>query len=199
MIGLAEKFFKRQWCQTSAIRRWPLLCVFIVCVSAVGAKDKTQKNATQALGRFQLGFDPVGLPQDRVIVPRAFPVIARQLDSSVIKTPGAVDSSTSSGPYDSYQAQIFNSNSYNEALQEKSIAEEIFPSPVRLDFEAPFFKVRVGDFRDKKAAEEFLERAVKPAGYRDAWIVRLRIQPPTKPPSTGGALPGQNSPDSVKR
>ena len=45
---------------------------------------------------------------------------------------------------------------------------------VYVDFEAPNYKVRVGDFIDRDSAESLKQDLVQ-MGYNSAWILRTRI------------------------
>ena len=45
---------------------------------------------------------------------------------------------------------------------------------VYVDFEAPNYKVRVGDFIDRDIAETLQQELVQ-MGYNSAWILRTRI------------------------
>ena len=131
----------------------------------------------------KLDFDPLGNVLDRVVVPEAFATdSSSDNDGEEIFGPApppdfglAVD--TSREAYDVYQAQLFNSTVYSESFLERRIAEEIFDEPVFLDYEAPYFKVRLGEFREKREAENYLRQIVKRSGYNDAWVLRVRRIP----------------------
>ena len=43
-----------------------------------------------------------------------------------------------------------------------------------LDYEVPYYKVRVGSFGSREEAEEYQQRA-KAAGYRNAWVVMVNL------------------------
>ena len=45
---------------------------------------------------------------------------------------------------------------------------------VYVDFEAPNYKVRIGDFIDRDSAESLQQELVQ-MGYNSAWILRTRI------------------------
>ena len=47
---------------------------------------------------------------------------------------------------------------------------------VYVDFEAPNYKVRVGDFIDRDSAESLQQDLVQ-MGYNSAWVLRTRINP----------------------
>jgi len=85
----------------------------------------------------------------------------------------AFDSSSSEiNPREVYRIQIFTSRLYNEANQELALAEEIFNLPVHLDYEVPYYKLRVGDFTERNEAEDMLPE-IRAIGYRDAWVARV--------------------------
>jgi len=130
-----------------------------------------------------LRFDPLDLPQDREIVPAAHPpAAANRRSETVVVGPdaGAVDAADSAAlrAADStaalggqvFKVQLFTSKLFAEARQARRVAEEIFDRPVTMDYEVPYFKVRVGAFPDRYQAESYAQRA-RTAGYPDAWVV----------------------------
>ncbi len=128
-------------------------------------------------------FDPLAAAADRVIVPEEFPVASAHLAqaSDTLAAAGnaalAVGDTTTTEPSEVYRVQIFTSRLYTEASREKAIAEEIFNLPVYLDYEVPYYKLRVGDFTSRGDAEDMLPE-IKAIGYRNAWVARviLRVQ-----------------------
>ena len=52
---------------------------------------------------------------------------------------------------------------------------------VYLEFETPYYKIRVGDFEHRHDAEALQKKAVG-LGYGDAWIVRTTIEKKSKTP-----------------
>jgi hypothetical protein len=55
-------------------------------------------------------------------------------------------------------------------------AEAIFPGEVYLQYDAPYYKVRVGNCLTRREGDLLQERAVR-RGYRDAWVVRSLVSP----------------------
>jgi hypothetical protein len=51
----------------------------------------------------------------------------------------------------------------------KTVSDSVY-----VDFEAPNYKVRIGDFIDRKSAES-LQKGLVQMGYNSAWILRTRI------------------------
>ena len=161
------------------------LALFLACNRPAPAGEETPPppDQTQIDGR---GFDPLGLPQDRQIVPKAHPqvgaiegrgalvdVVPEVRDSvqgPTVQIPASVD--TLNGQ--AYRVQLFTSKVYGEARQEVAVAEEIFDRSVYLDYEVPYYKVRVGSFGSREKAEEYQQMA-KTAGYRNAWVVMVNL------------------------
>jgi hypothetical protein len=121
-------------------------------------------------------FDPMGLPEDYKIVPADHNLPAGH-DSSTSYDNSPVDWQKDSAAADvvlneSYRIQLFTSNTYGPAARELKIATEVFDIDVRLDYEVPYYKVRVGNFTDRDEAEQYLP-AAKEAGYNNAWVVKV--------------------------
>lgn len=73
-----------------------------------------------------------------------------------------------------YRIQLFATKDYYEAIAQRDDAVKKFTEEVYLDFEPPYYKVRIGNFTDKTAADEIKEFA-KSAGYPDAWVIQTRV------------------------
>jgi hypothetical protein len=54
---------------------------------------------------------------------------------------------------------------------------------VYLQFDSPYYKVRVGDCKSRFEAEE-LQKRVQQSGFPDAWVVRTKVY--VSPPARGG-------------
>ncbi len=128
-------------------------------------------------------FDPLATSEDREIVPEVHPVrvvtVADAGDS--LMRPGDLsylqfDSAASvTAPTEVYRVQIFTSRLYTEAGRERQLAEEIFNLPIYLDYEVPYYKLRVGDFLTRDEAENMLAE-IKSIGYRNAWVARVVLR-----------------------
>lgn len=75
-----------------------------------------------------------------------------------------------------YRVQIFVSSNMESAQKIVSEAEEIFPREVYLLYDAPYYKVRIGNCLTRREGDLLQERAVR-RGYRDAWVVRSLVYP----------------------
>jgi hypothetical protein len=72
-----------------------------------------------------------------------------------------------------YRVQIFTTKQMDAAMAVRDEAAALFGEEVRVDFETPYYKIRVGAFRSPRDAEPLLNEARR-LGYRGAWTVRLR-------------------------
>lgn len=79
-----------------------------------------------------------------------------------------------------YRIQIF-MDSGNEALSKAEEVKETFNEKYKdnnayLIFVAPYYRVRVGDFRTRLEAEKFLQRIIR--NYPNAWVIKDEINFP---------------------
>jgi len=162
-----------------------VFCLFLLsCQPAKQVADESADSGkTSAVSN--RGFDPLELSADRDIIPIKYPRSGSILGSD-IETSGdsaSADSGLTSAVIpmsmdttnsQAYRIQVFTSKLYGEAKKELRIAEEIFDRPVFVDYEVPYFKVRVGSFSDRDEAEKYRQK-VKAAGYRTAWVVIVNL------------------------
>ena len=73
-----------------------------------------------------------------------------------------------------YRIQIFESTVSSIARTEAKRFQNILGDSVYIDFEAPLYKLRIGNFIDRKKAEKAIESIVR-LGAKDSWIVRTKI------------------------
>lgn len=134
------------------------------------------------------GFDPLEFPSDREVVPAKYPragnIGGRQ---TLADTPSDdVDPDSVMIPLEklnlqidtvnsqAFRVQISTSKLFSESKLVRIVAEEIFDQPVYVDYEVPYFKVRVGSFADRDAAEKYQQKA-KAVGYSNAWVVMVNL------------------------
>ena len=131
-------------------------------------------------------FDPLELRQDLEVVPEKYPkageirgeveTVASETPfddtaySRIVGLPDAIDTLN----HQVYRVQLFTSKLYGEARRALRVAQEIFDRSVYLDYEVPYFKVRVGGFPNREDAEDYQQRA-KAAGYPKAWVVMVTV------------------------
>ena len=73
-----------------------------------------------------------------------------------------------------YRIQIFESTVSSIARAEAKRFQNILGDSVYIDFEAPLYKLRIGNFIERKKAEKVIE-SIERLGAKDSWIVRTKI------------------------
>jgi len=73
-----------------------------------------------------------------------------------------------------YRVQVLATRYFERADSLAVIMKNTIRDSVYVDFEAPNYKVRVGDFIDRDSAESLQQDLVQ-MGYNSAWILRSRI------------------------
>ncbi len=163
-----------------------LLMVSWNCSGGAGPGEE-KKVEEKSVATSSTKMDPLDLPQDTRIIPQLQPrkgeiigsgsetetkpdTVDSKLAESVKPIKPQIDSLSSQA----LRIQLHSTEVFGDAKRERLIAEEIFDQPVYLDYEVPYYKVRVGSFSDRKDAESYLQKA-KSAGYQNAWIVAVRV------------------------
>ena len=73
-----------------------------------------------------------------------------------------------------YRVQVLATRYFERADSLAVIMKYTVSDSVYVDFEAPNYKVRIGDFIDRDSAES-LQQELMQMGYNSAWILRARI------------------------
>lgn len=126
-----------------------------------------------------VAFDPLATPADREIVPEVHPLRTVRPGMDAAAADSAQADSTV-GPIEVFRVEIFTSRLYGEANRELAVAQEIFSLPIHLDYEVPYYRLRVGDFPTRTEAERMIE-SIRSIGYPTAWVARA-IRKPEQPP-----------------
>ena len=75
-----------------------------------------------------------------------------------------------------YRVQILATKQLAKAEKLQKDLSSILNQKIYIVFEAPNYKVRVGNFIDRNKAENFRKNILK-EGYQSSWIIRTRIEP----------------------
>ena len=73
-----------------------------------------------------------------------------------------------------YRVQVLATRYFERADSLAVIMKNTISDSVYVDYEAPNYKVRIGDFIDRDSAE-LLQQDLVQMGYNSAWILRTRI------------------------
>jgi hypothetical protein len=158
-----------------------LVCMVVIPLLAASCAIRQTSKPAPSGGETPSGpvFDPLATPADREVVPDIYPLHAgAKPQPPAASQPSAADSvATAAVPLEVFRVQIFTTRLYAEAARERALASEIFNLPVYLDYEVPYYKLRVGDFPAREEAEGIL-REVQTIGYPNPWVARVmrRVQ-----------------------
>ncbi|MFZ5980066.1 MAG: SPOR domain-containing protein [Candidatus Zixiibacteriota bacterium] len=162
--------------------------MFLILLLGCGAPHKAveeEKEAAPSGYTDSRDFDPLELPQDKDIVPVKNPQsgiingskividnvnLGKDSSAAVANVPSDRDTLNNQV----FRVQLYTSKYYNEARDARTVAEEIFDQPVFVDYEVPYFKVRVGNFGSREDAEEY-QLGAKAVGYDNAWVVVVNV------------------------
>lgn len=155
-------------------------CLFlitaIIWISCSGSREmKKEDVSTKQEEVYDESFDPLSLNDDDLILPEVNLTSNQIEDNSSVKNVdrGGLNPVETNG----FRVQIIATQDYEKATLLEEEAKNQFSGlnhNAYLIFEAPLYKIRLGDFINRDDAEE-LKNTVKDFGYREAFIVRTKI------------------------
>ena len=139
-----------------------------------------QKKASETKqGDIVEDFDPLTLEDDDIEIAAVPNAVKRDTAQIAVQTTSADDMQSEEAQaveVDGFRVQLLTSGDYQRAREEKTKAMMRFDIPVYLQFEAPLYRLRIGDCVDRKAAEELRQKAIG-LGYSGAWILPSKVTP----------------------
>lgn len=159
------------------LRIIPLLMLVLWLGCAGTQKKKSEPAPPAQKATMDESFDPLSLNDEDISFPREpLPAPRRQL-------PKQSAGSTTQPPVienkkiDGFRVQIFSTKDLERATRARAIAEEQFRDlglHCYLEFDSPYYKVRIGDFKTREEAEKY-RAEIRSRGYPRAWIVKTQI------------------------
>lgn len=155
------------------------LILFIMLIGCASSKKDQQASDPFASGaNLDESFDPLLLHDDDITFimpeppaennePVLFPL--EEKNNTPIKQENKL--------IDGFRVQIISIKDLESAARAKSIAVEQFEDlqlKFYLEFDSPYYKVRIGDFKSRNEAERTLE-VIRSRGYPKAWIVKTKV------------------------
>ena len=133
--------------------------IFILFSTLLIAQDK------------KINFNP-----DKLIDPEPrWPIISSSLNNeNLLTNKNSIDSTQFI--IEGFRVQIFATEELAKAEQLQKDLSNILNQNIYIVFEAPNYKVRVGNFIDRNKAEVFRKNILN-KGYTSSWIIRTRIEP----------------------
>lgn len=125
-------------------------------------------------------FDPLGFPQDQVIVTEEEPKEKRE-GTTKFEEENKIGLEEEIGMESLlsrkiYRVQFFATKYPDEASQVADSVANQLSEKSYIDYKTPYYWVRVGDCETKEEAESLLEK-IKRLGYKESWVVEVEIKP----------------------
>ena len=161
-----------------------LIALAIVFLWGCSGSEKATKISESAitqkefLARYEKTFNPADYDVDVTVIKAEEQKRFAALEDHSVLTP--VVAETISG----FRVQVFLTQEIDEANQIKdTVAAKVPDEWVYVVYDAPYYKVRVGNFADRSAAN-IMVRKLSQGGYKDAWVVPDKVykNPPPKLP-----------------
>ena len=133
----------------------------VICVMGIGLAQENK-----------IDFDPDKLndPEPR------WPMIISPLMPKMEKEKSEYKTDMTQIIVEGFRVQVLATRTRENADQLRQTLAEGYAEEIYIVFEAPNYKVRMGNFIDRRRAESLRQTLVK-SGYPSAWIIRTRIEP----------------------
>jgi hypothetical protein len=135
-------------------------------------KQETPKEDKHSLAEYEATLNPADYDQEVEVVEKSH--VEEKKQQSPLEIPKdslAVEEEVVQG----FRIQVFSSSGVDEAtLMKDVVTKKFIGDSVYVVYDAPVYKVRVGDFVNRYEANQRLPEFTE-KGYRDAWIVPDRI------------------------
>jgi len=155
-----------------------LMSSFLGCASS--KKEKVTPGVPETSGRLDESFDPLSLEEeDDLAFKTTQPQAVRETPVYLpLEEPGNQENiPVVNREMEGFRIQLLSTKDLESATRAKAIAMEQFED-VRvkfyLEFDSPYYKVRLGDFQSREEAEDVRE-IVRSRGYPKAWIVKSKV------------------------
>jgi hypothetical protein len=123
--------------------------------------------------------DPLGYPQDQVIVtqnaPRTQAGTTQPSDETQTLKPRQEQPVVTPVEQKVYRVQFFATKYPDEASQVAETVAGMVSEKTYIDYKTPYYWVRAGDCQTKEEADRLLQK-IKRLGYQESWVVEVESQ-----------------------
>jgi hypothetical protein len=150
------------------------ICIIVALLAfscGVGRKQRPGKDQDKRT-RYEYKLEDLGLLEDDGVVTSGVPeAVETEKSGDIDLAPRRNGDNPEDDQF--FSAQVFASKSSSEARDFKESIDPLFEDEVRIDYQAPYYKVCVGNVQGFEEAQELLKR-VNAMGFTRAWLVKLR-------------------------
>jgi hypothetical protein len=151
-----------------------LLELFFGCAST--QKNIPTDSSPTGVPQMDESFDPLTLNDDDINFQKVSDDSNNKLETSVT-LPSEEVRELENKLIDGFRIQVLSTKDLEKATTAKQMVLEHLQSlnlEAYMDFDSPYYKIRIGDFLNREEAEDFLG-LVKVGGYPTAWIVPSKV------------------------
>lgn len=154
-----------------------IVSLLLLAVGCAGSSRKTKAaEPPVSAGRMDESFDPLTLNDEELVIEGGKTVPTTPVRPAE-KPKTEPENLPQNKLVDGFRIQIISTKSLENATRAKQIASEQFSDlnlRFYLDFDSPYYKVRIGDFQTRKEAQKVRD-IVRLRGYPKAWTVPARV------------------------
>jgi|GEM_PF-2868791 len=169
--------------------RWLAIMILLLAVAAApgcrrtgggpayygGGEEENVVEGSVVIGEVVPADTDVGEEIDEFAAGGEFSAAAAPAETTAAEAPASVAAPVTGGAVDGYRVQViassYQDNADNVAAQVRAAFAGV---GVYVEHIQGLYKVRVGDYKDRAAAEAMRDR-LRNAGYADAWIVKESV------------------------
>ena len=151
------------------------LPIFLLCGALLASGCTSGSSVRRTEGEepveweFEADFDPLSLNDDDILIAgKEMPAFGNVSGSDTAASVGAGEM------VEGYRVQIRTTQDFLEADSMLSLADSLFGGEAYLQFDAPNYKVRVGNCQSRAAAEKLQIEALR-LGFRTAWVLKTMV------------------------
>lgn len=171
----------------SKVFQFGIFSVFIITLllSCSSSRKTTREETPEKKSpQYDESFDPLRLNDDEIVF-KEEPKPTTRKDGTegteIFKEPAEKEDKL----IDGFRIQLFATKDIESATIAKKEAQFVFADDsvnIYVEFDSPYYKLRVGDFLDRDKAEQFRE-ITKEKGYSSSWIVKTKVWSNPSPPN----------------
>ena len=160
------------------LKRVLIVALLLLLVFGCAGSSKKTKPAGQPVPSNQMdeSFDPLTLHDEDLVIEGEKTTATEPLHPAEVTLPEEKNVPENK-LVDGFRIQIISTKSLENATRAKQIASEQFSDlnlRFYLDFDSPYYKVRMGDFQTREEAQKIRD-IVRLRGYPKAWTVPARV------------------------
>lgn len=151
-----------------------ILLSFLIAVSVLSScsagsltEHKTDKSAGNSVNDW---FDPLLLNDDDIIIDGIEMPTFSNTSKEIFDTSNIDYNIMVEG----YRVQVYATQNISEADSILSLADSLFNGETYLQFDAPYYKIRVGNLKSRANAET-LQIATRKNGFPRSWVLRTSV------------------------